>query len=229
MLTSTDIDYAISIQNRCYKLLQWLGNAVREGFVPVVKAHAVADAGHAAKAWVETHLFNLPADCRPLADEMEPFSNFFGTYLETSFDLVADAKAEYVSNCGCFCPICRQLANPRHLKPKSITRDDKERAHRLRIRRLEMLAREEGLPSFELRIRESIGHEAIRQQASLSAYGAALLERLKGISSGPAVLALWRDFAWNQNGSPNRDFKLKTKAIIEAETKLITVLQQHAC
>jgi hypothetical protein len=228
MLAPSEIEHAISIQNRCYKLLQWLGNAVREGYVPVIKAHAVADAGHAAKAWVETHFFSLPADCRPLADELEPFSNFFGTYLETSFDLVASPKEVYYSECDCFCSVCRQLANPRHLKPKSLTREDKERAHRLRIRRLEMLAREEGLPSFELRIRESLGDETIRQQASLSAYGAALLERLKGISSGPAVLALWRDFAWNPNGSPKRDFKLKTKQIIEAEKSLLIILQKHA-
>lgn len=91
-----------------------------------------------------------------------------------------------------------------------------------------MLAREEGLPSFELRIRESLEDATIRQQASLSAYGAALLERLKGISSGPAVLALWRDFAWNQNGSPNRAFKLKTNHITDAEKNLVNMLQSHA-
>jgi len=178
---------------------------------------------------VETHFFNLPSDCRPLADEMEPFSNFFGTYLETSFDLVANPGERYESTCGCDCGFCLRIVRPQHIRAKSLSRVDKERAHRLRIRRLEMLAREEGLPSFELCIRESLEDATIRQQASLSAYGAALLERLKGISSGPAVLSLWRDFAWNPNGSPNRDFKLKTKQIIEAETKLITLLQQHAC
>ena len=228
MLTSTDIDYAISIQNRCYKLLQWLGNAVREGFVPAVKAHAVADAGHAAKAWVETHFFNLPADCRPLADEMEPFSNFFGTYLETSFDLVANPGKRYESTCGCDCGFCLRIVRPQYIRTKSLTREDKERAQKLRIRRLEMLAREECLPSFELRIRESLADEELRLRASFSAYGAALLDRLKGISDGPAVLALWRDFAWNQNGSPNRDFKLKTKLITDAEKALIVLLRSQA-
>jgi hypothetical protein len=91
-----------------------------------------------------------------------------------------------------------------------------------------MLAREECLPSFELRIRESLADEELRLQASFSAYGAALLDRLKGISDGPAVLALWRDFAWNQNGSSNRDFKLKTKLITDAEKALIVLLRSQA-
>lgn len=228
MLSQTDIEHALSIQNRCYKLLLWLGNAVREGFVPVVKAHAVTDVGHAAKTWVETHFFNLPEDCRPLADEMEPFSSFFGTYLETSFDIISNPGTRYESTCGCDCGFCLRIVRPQHIRPKSLTREDKERAHKLRIRRMEMLAREEGLPSFELRIRESLADDSCRLQASFSAYGAALLDRIKGISDGPAVLALWRDFAWTRHGSPNRDFKLKTKHIIDSEKALLDLLRRHA-
>lgn len=228
MLTKTDIEFALSIQSRCFKLLQWLGNAIREGFVPVMKAHDVTDAGHAARAWVETHFYNLPNECRPLSDEMVPFANFFGTYLETSFDIIANPKDRYVSDCGCFCPCCVRLARAQHLKPKSLAREDKERASKLRVRRMEMLARDEGLPSFELRIKESLNDESLRLQASLSAYGDALLDRLKGISDGPAVLALWRDFAWTPAGAPNRRFKLQARQILEAEQKLLGVLQNHA-
>lgn len=28
MLAKTDIEFALSIQSRCFKLLQWLGNAI---------------------------------------------------------------------------------------------------------------------------------------------------------------------------------------------------------
>ena len=228
MIDSKQLEHALSIQNRCYKLLLWLGDAVREGFVPVVKAHAVTDVGHAAKMWVETHFFNLPADCRPLADEMEPFSNFFGTYLETSFDIISNPGTRYESTCGCDCGFCLRIVRPQQIRPKSLAREDKERAQRLRIRRLEMLAREEGLPSYELRIRESLGHEEWRHQASFSAYGAALLDRIKGISDGPAVLALWRDFAWTRAGAPNRTFRLKTKHITDSEKALLDLLRRHA-
>lgn len=227
MLSKTDIEFALSIQNRCFKLLQWLGNAIREGFVPVMKAHDVTDAGHAARIWVEAHFYNLPDECRPLADEMTPFANFFGTYLETSFDIEARPKDRYVSDCGCFCSYCVRLVRAQHLKPKSLNREDKVRAGRLRVRRMEMLAREEGLSSFELQIRESLCDESLRVQASLSAYGAALLNRLQAISDGPAILALWRDFAWTRSGSPIRRFKLQSRHILEAEQKLLGVIQSH--
>lgn len=228
MLAQSEIEYAISIQNRCYKLLQWLGNAENEGFVSVIKSHAGSFACDAARIWVETHIYNIPDDCRPPAGQIEAFSNFFGTYLETSFELVANLKAVYVSDCGCSCPMCSQLANPRYLKPKSLGRADKERAHKLRIRRLEMLAREEGLPSFELRIREGLEDEDLRRHASFSAYGSALLNRLKGISDGPAVLALWRDLAWTREGYPIRRFKLTAQDIMQAEKSLLNLLKTHA-
>lgn len=228
MLAKTDIEFALSIQSRCFKLLQWLGNAIREGFVPLIKAHAVADAGHAARSWVETHFYNLPVECRPLCNEMEPFANFFGTYLETSFDIVANPKERYESACGCFCPCCSRIAAAQHLKSKSLTRDDKNRAAKLRVRRIEMLAREEKMSFDESRILEALDEESLRVSVSLSAYGSALLDRLKGFSDGPAVLALWRDFAWTRSGSPNRKFKLQAQHILEAEQKLLMMLQKQS-
>ena len=228
MLNADQLEHAIAIQKRCFKLLQWLGKAVQAGFVTVTRAHHVADTSLAAKEWVETHLYNLPEDCRPSDDDIGPFANFFSTYLETSFDLVAHPRKEYESSCGCFCQFCCRMVNPRHLKPKSLTREDKDRATKLRVRRMEMLAREEGLPSFELSIRASLDDEVVRRHASFGAYGAALLDRLKGISSGPAVLSLWRDFAWNPNGSPNPTFRLKLKRIQEAEGALLRIVRQHA-
>jgi hypothetical protein len=120
------------------------------------------------------------------------------------------------------------LANPRHLKPKSISDADKKRAVKLRVRRMEALAQEDAMPSFEMRIRECLKDESVRIDASLASYGMALLDRLKGISHGPAVLALWRDFAWTPAGSPIHNFKLTSRRILEAEKSLIIILRQHA-
>ncbi len=226
MLSFNELQNALEIQNRCFKLLQWLARAVGEGFISVSKAHGFADASHAVKAWVESHFYNLPLDCRPEPEQMEPFANFFGTYLETSFDLIANPADRYVSACGCSC--CLYLAAPQYLKPKSLTRADKERAIKLRVRRLEVLAREEGLPFDESRLHEVLVDEKLLIAASLSAYGTELLDRLKGISEGPAVLALWRHFAWNRNGSPIRNFKLQASNILQAEQSLLSVLRVQA-
>jgi hypothetical protein len=228
MLPLKQLEHAIEIQGRAFKLLQWLAKAIREGFVPLTKAHDVADAAHAAKAWIEGHYHNLPFDCRPEQSELEEFANFFGSYLDTSFDIVEAPAERYVSECDCFCAMCRRLANPQHLKAKSLTKVDKNRAAKLRVRRIEMLALEEGLPFKEPLVHELLQDADVRRSASLSAYGSELLERLNGFSDGPAVLALWRDFAWNQNGSPNRDFKLKTKLITDAEKALIVLLRSQA-
>ena len=55
-------------------------------------------------------------------------------------------------------------------------------------------------------------------------YGYDLLQREKGIANGPAVLALWRTFAWNESGSPKRGFRLEAEMIAEAETRLLALL-----
>ena len=63
------------------------------------------------------------------------------------------------------------------------------------------------------------------EDASLLAYGYDLRQREKGIANGPAVLALWRGFAWNESGSPKHDFRLKAKMITAAEERLAALLQ----
>lgn len=226
MLHQAELQNALEIQERCFKLLRWLENAIREGLVTASMAHAVTDESHAVQGWLEAHLGDIPPECLPNPDQMEPFAHFFSTYLETSFDFIAKPADRYVSACCCGC--CQYLAAPQHVRPKSLTKADKDRAEKLRLRRLEMLAREEGRPSFELHLREALKDEKVRMAASFSAYGAALLDRLKGISDGPAVLALWRHFAWNRNGSPIHGFKLKTTQILHAEETLIALLYQQA-
>ena len=50
-------------------------------------------------------------------------------------------------------------------------------------------------------------------------------EREKGIAEGPAVLALWRSFAWNEAGSPKDGFRLKAELITASEKRLVALLQ----
>jgi len=63
-----------------------------------------------------------------------------------------------------------------------------------------------------------------RREASLSTYAANLLDRLNGFSAEPAILALWRDFAWDPQRAPLRNFKLKTADILTAEQRLLAIL-----
>lgn len=224
MITRTYIEFALSIQERSFKLLQWLAKAVHEGFVPIVLAHDVAGASDAARCWLQRQQGSLPVACRPADEEIEAFANFFGTYLETSFDLKRSTTKRLASGCGCYCSFCLRLVESRNLSPKTLTPQDKKRAAKLRLRRLEELALEAGTGFNEDRASAILEVESQRLDASRSAYASALLERLQGFSDGPAVLALWRDFAWNRSGAPIHDFKLRANDILEAESRLLSLL-----
>jgi len=225
MIAQTDIEFALSIQERSFKLLQWLSKAVRDGFVPIVLAHDVAGAGAAAKYWLQRQALSLPHACRPTEEEMDAFANFFGTYLETSFDLDEKSRQRAVSQCGCYCAFCCRIVESRNLRTKTLSAQDKKRATKLRLRRLEELALESGIVFREEVAHSILGTETNRLDTSISAYASALLERIKGFSEGPAVLALWRDFAWHRSGAPIRNFKLHAKQILDAETRLVTLLK----
>lgn len=228
MIAKSDIEFALSVQERSFKLLQWLGKAVGEGFIPIVQAHGMADAGSAAKDWLQRQWLSLPPACRPSEGEMEAVANFFGTYLETSFDFDESPKQRFVSDCGCYCSFCCRLMAPQLLRAKSLAPHDRKRAAKLRLRRLEELALESGLPFHEERARSILGIEKSRLATSISAYASAMLDRIKGFSDGPAVLALWRDFAWTRNGSPDRKFKLNAKLVLESELHLVAQLNTTA-
>lgn len=224
MISQSEIEFALSIQDRSFKLLQWLSKAVREGFVPIVVAHDVAGTGPAAKYWLERQWQSLPNACRPAEEEMDAFANFFGTYLETSFDLDEKSGQRAESRCGCYCSFCCRMVESGNLRTKTLVSLDKKRAGKLRLRRLEELALGSGIAYCEETAQSLLGIETTRVDASVSAYASALLERINGFSDGPAVLALWRDFAWHRSGAPIRNFKLRAKQILDAETRLVTLL-----
>ncbi|TWT34759.1 hypothetical protein [Blastopirellula retiformator] len=56
---------------------------------------------------------------------------------------------------------------------------------------------------------------------STDCYGLDLLLRVQGYAEGPAVLALWRRFAWTPQGSPRPKFRLSDKMILQAERQLV--------
>ena len=82
----------------------------------------------------------------------------------------------------------------------------------------------------EIKVDERVLAELLRarlafEDASMVAYADDLIQREKGIANGPAVLALWRGFAWNETGSPKHGFRLKVSLIVEAEERLFKLLQ----
>lgn len=132
-------------------------------------------------------------------------------YLVNSFDFLSNPGMQLHSpEAHCLCPICSWLINAPHLKAKKVRPRDKRRAQAMRVHALLNLVAE---------------HRPTSEAASLLAYGRDLLQRERGIANGPAVLARWRGFAWEESGSPKHHFRLTAEAIVDAEERLLNLLQ----
>lgn len=226
MLNQPEMRRLVETQRRSYLLLKWMAKAVSEGFVNFETAHAYSTLPESAEGWIRGHYLNIPDKARPLREDLPAFCAFFSTYLENSFDLISNpGKRLYSPGAHCFCPICSWLVEAPHLKAKKLTYSDKRRAQTMRINVLMNLAAQHRLGIGEEAIHELLKGRQVLEDASLVAYGYDLLQREKGIANGPAVLALWRGFAWNESGSPKQGFRLKAETIVAAESRLVDLLR----
>ena len=121
--------------------------------------------------------------------------------------------------------MCSWLIDAPNLRSKKVQSADKRRAQKMRVSALLNMAAEHQLDVGENEITELLHDRQTSEDASLVAYGHDLLQRAEGIANGPAVLALWRGFAWNESGSPKHGFRLKAKLIVAAEKRLLALMQ----
>ena len=100
---------------------------------------------------------------------------------------------------------------------KKLSRRDKERAKRLKIAILQQVAREHNTHLNQEQALKLIDSPDTTLEVSLVAYGQQLVARTYGRSEGPAVLALWREIAWDKSGAPKKNFQLEAESILTAE------------
>lgn len=230
MLPSDKLTLAIEIHQRSYKLLRWVSDAIHKGFISVSRAHENGNVADNAFEWIEQHYFNLPPESRPDRSYLREFSNFFSTYVLTSFDLIQSPGNRLRSDCGCYCPWCSRIVSAPYFQPKKLTKRDHVRAGELIVDRMELLALEEDLPLLSNSARALSSDPKTKLAAAYSTYGYWLIQRLNADVDGKSILALWRAIAWDQAGSPKRKFRLQFKDFVDAEEILIhemrTVQQQ---
>lgn len=215
------LSFAIDIQQRSYRLLRWVGAAIDDGRLPAQFATRHEEGPGAAVEWVRRYHGIFPTDVQVEPSSVEALGNFFWTYVVTSFDVVAEpgTRGEYGTT-GCTCELCVRLVDARHLKTKKLREHDKRRALDLMTQRVVTLADEHGAPASEERVTPWLQEPALRRAMGYSSYGASLLERLRGETDGPPVLALWREIAWTRTGAPIKDFVLDV-ADFEASERLL--------
>jgi len=226
MLEHAELRLLVDMQHRSYLLLKWMATAVSDGFINFETAHDYATLAAAAEGRIRGHYLNIPESARPSREELTVFCRFFSTYLKTSFELIsAPGKQRYSPDAHCFCPMCSWLVNAPNLRTKKVRPADKRRAYKMRVAALLNMAAEHRLDVGENEITQLLNDRQVSEDANLVAYGYDLRQRAKGIANGPAVLALWRGFAWNASGSPKHGFRLKAKMIVAAQNRLLALMQ----
>lgn len=226
MFDKAQLELAIDMQQRSYRLLKWLADAVRRGLIRFEAAHTFASLSQGAGSWLAEHLQNIPPDTRPERKDVAVFANFFSTYLENSFDLdPAPGKRLYSPDAHCFCPMCSWLIDAPNLKAKKLGLADKKRAKHMCVDAVKTLAIDLEIVITDAEIETLLSDDTTSVNACLLAYGLDLFSRLKGIANGPSVLALWRGFAWNRSGSPKPSFRLSATLIMDAEAQIVQSLQ----
>ena len=229
MFDQQQLEHAVDLQQRSYRLLKWLADAVRSGLIQFESAHAFTSLPDAASSWLSEHIQNIPPDARPDRADIPTFAKFFSTYLENSFDLDTNpGKQLYSPGAHCFCPMCSWLIDAPNLKTKKIRSADKKRAHRMRSAAIQQIATEQDIAITDVDIEELLTDDSNYEKASLLAYGFDLFRRMNGIANGPAALALWRGFAWNRSGSPKPRFQLTAELILNAEDNFVRILKEQA-
>lgn len=222
LLDQQQLGLAVEMQAKSYALLKWVGQAVTSGLLTFQTAHKYSTLPQAAADWIEKHYLNIPAAARVDRDDIPVFANFFSTYLENSFDLIASpGKIKYSPDAHCFCPMCSWMIDAPRLKTKVVSTADKKRAARMQVRAVWQLGIDVGANPTETLAEEIVAEHG--EATALLAYGHDLIERLDGTAHGPAILALWRKFAWSSSGSPKPKFRLSTKLIMDAQSHLKTL------
>jgi hypothetical protein len=230
MIDAGKLAEALEIQRASFALLKWVRVAIDQGLIKLDTAHIYMTEADAAAEWIGKHYANLPADCRPATREPEPirrFSNFFASYLLTSYELNEKPRSTLTSACGCYCPFCTYVGSGPFLRPRKIGLAEKRKAAKLQQTHLEELCARLRIAPTSALLTRILRDATLAEQAALGAYGVQLLRRCEGLRVGPEALALWRAFAWNRAGSPKRKYRLTMEAIRGADTMLAEALRSQ--
>ncbi|MCC9608677.1 hypothetical protein LOC68_09070 [Blastopirellula sp. JC732] len=202
-----------------------MADSVTRGLIPLGTVHPYSELPKATEAWIREHFFSIPQNARPDWDDLPQFAQFFTTYLINSFDLIASPGMQRFSpGAHCFCPICSWMIAAPNLQARKVTGKHKSYADRLMVDAIAQLAIEQQVTLEETDIAAWIEQPPQREPAALVAYGRDLFLRMQGVAEGPAILALWRRFAWTPQGSPKPNFRLTVKVILQAEQQLATAI-----
>lgn len=226
-----ELRQAVELQRKTYGLLRWIGEAVRDGALSFDRAHEYATAAESMREWLVSYSRQVPGRWRPRMsdpEEVTKFVHLFTSYLFTSVELVEEPGLSAMSRTdGCLCDLCRRLVAASHVKPRRLRDRDKQRALALEREYLEALAAECGRRLTASELQAMLASAETATALAPATYGTWLVRRCRGDSGDPALLALWRRFAWTA-GAPRKDFELTAELMLDSEQKLVERLRAGA-
>ena len=228
MFDPDELKKLIELHQKSYNLFLWLNKKLKD-FRSRSKKNTLFDEVHekvsfykGCFAWISRHIGEFPPDARPAKSDIEPFAHLFASYLTTSFFITDKVR---VSD-GCPCPFCTFFYDITAFQVRNPDKKARLNAEKLKARYIETLAREAELTSVPSNIEDWIPENPeLSRDISLTTYAQELIRRSKFTSQGEAILALWREIAWKDNRL-DKKFKLSTKAIIHAESRILEKLTE---
>jgi hypothetical protein len=209
----------VDLHQRSYALLRWVRASLRKGLLSFSVIHGATDSASAANEWIRRHLKSIPEEARPREEQIPMFARLFASFLTTSFRLNSNSR-RMISGCGCYCSYCAYLQAGPNLDPRTPSKKDVQTAVDLKRIYIAMLASQLGIPNASGVVDRVLGLSDLATDISMATWGAELVRRTEFASQGEAVLALWRQFAWEGN-SPRAKFQITAKKLIEAERNIV--------
>lgn len=218
MFKKESVIQAIKIHKLGYKFLLYITDQIDNKKFTFSSVHNGEDQTEVIYNWIKDYYDYLPKSILPEKTALRGFSNYFTSFLKTSFQLVEEPAI--TNNTGCFCEICLQFSNVSHLKSISPLKYDRRIANEKRVDIVLELAKFCDLSLSEEAATEIANSETHIKNTAYLAYTKALFQRIQTGEGGVFNVALWRTFAWNTNGAPIRGFELKAEDIFSVESNL---------
>lgn len=236
MISIDEASEVITIADHAFHLLMYLRDGTDHGKLSPRASHRLLSDGVAFRKWLKDSFDDLPVNARPVGDEpmdVEPFAQFFMSYLRCSFDFVPyPAQIEmFVSD---FC--CEWCSPPRfrresYLRKKKIRYQDTQTARQLIesvLVELAAMATNAALPSPAL-IQGLLRDREVEEAVAVVAYVEECHRRCSGGGNARASLALWRKFAWGSLGSPKNDFSFSLSRYRGALAQIEAAVNSQNC
>lgn len=225
MFDEMQLQQLLSLHEKSFALMRWVRASLGKGLLSFTVVHEASDSALAASEWIQRHLTNIPREARPTEGEVAAFSRLFVSFLTTSYRLSPNS-ARWNSESGCRCMYCNYLKAGPHLDARNPSKKDISTAQELKRIYLCGIASEIDDSVAHTEIDSMLEAPDLAVDLAMATWGVELLRRSEFASQGEAVLALWRQFAWEGNRA-KKDFRLTAKMLMDSERRIVAAMKSR--